>query len=337
VITGIAILLLVLFLCVNYLFLKPALQRLCAKIYDRTDIAVDFSEVDGELWLGKFTIKNMTLKRDLDQHLDLDLKIKSTAIDFSIKDIFFGKIVCDSLHIDGVSGKIIKKEKKKKKPRKNFLINEFRLTNTDIEFSSHKHPNRGIDIAIEKLVCYDVQSKQFVYHTMFQSNAQGTIAKRKFVITTTMVNNGYDNTWHMIGLPLGRLHGVFSGPFAWLRDGLMDMRMENNCRNGEVKMHYKFSLSNFVAQIPEESKLNGVIARAVEGYLNKNRRKLGLNLQFIMEERDLANMRSLDNSQLTTKIANAWFQSLIDRIGIRGPKKLWNNLKNIWSNKKEKK
>ncbi|BBM87331.1 hypothetical protein [Candidatus Uabimicrobium amorphum] len=317
-------------LCINYLFLKPALNLVCKNIYERTSIAIEFDHATAHLLWGNLQLRSLHIKRDLNPSLDFDLRIKSVDLSISLQNILRGKLVLHSLQVNGVTGEMIKRGKRRKKPRKNFIIREFLLKDSHVIFRTQKRPNAHITIAIQQMQCYDVQSKYFVYHTLLRSNTKGMIAQRPFSISTTSTATGYKNVWRATGIPLDDLSDVFSGFFAWFQKGKVDINSENHCHGTQIDMRHTFVLRNFQAQTPQNSTLNNIVAQRVENFLNRRQLEFPIDLQFTMAERDFAEMQSVEGSQLSQKIATAWIQGVMKKLP---GNRVFNTIKNLWKKK----
>jgi hypothetical protein len=263
---------------VNQWFLNDLARALLNRQQQRTGIAITAQRIEGNLFSGRFTASGITVKREGEALIDLNVRQMEVVIPFL--RAFTNPIALSEVTLDGVTGRYERgvgtqpgmapavpwlnlKPKRSGfsfqpgfNSKRDFSINVFTITNLNIAYADH---TRALPLAavvtLDHLNIPALRSRWAVFDLLFRSQATGSIAGRPFQITTSGDGLKRSTQWKIEEMPVGLLASQISGPFLMLHEGACNVLVDCHWRESKgerlVDMDWYIDLKGVTTALPD--------------------------------------------------------------------------------------
>ena len=292
----------------NRWYFEPVTRWSLGHLEKRAGIKVDFAEVTGSFWTGKFDFRRLTARRAEHEKSRFDLSIDSLALNVSMWDLAWRKVVFDSLAIGGVRGEWEQVSRSDKlKPRRFFRLNMFSVDDATIRYTNRAIGPQpfAVNLRIDTLRSPHLGSDWFLYDLLFHTNLAGAVDDTRFrIMTSGELGEQFENIWICDGLPIPLVAQVVGTPLDWFEKGDIDVHVENRFRfasggDHEALMRWSIVFRDFHARAPEGSSLKArAVAKPLLFFVNRKSERLDLSFEWMLNKNEFRYASSADLGDL---------------------------------------
>lgn len=268
----------------NRFYFEPVLRWGMGRLESRTGIAADFKTASGTFWTGEIQLSGVSLKRQNHPQSRFDVAVDEVAMNVSILDLLWQRIVLESLELDGVHGCWEKLAPagaiKKYRP---FRIENFRLSDLRIAYADHVagKGEPALNIAVDTMRSSVLEDHWLIVDLLFRSSISGRIEDVPFEVATRGSSDAsYDCLWKCDDMPLPLFARLAGKPFDIFEKGYLDIAVENAFvfkPESAVAMDWNVTLRDFKARVPPGTSLKGkAFWHPVVFFLNRKKERLHL-------------------------------------------------------------
>ncbi|MEZ6046675.1 MAG: hypothetical protein R3C11_14090 [Planctomycetaceae bacterium] len=323
---------LVLMLVVQFFFLPQVLRLFAGPIEDKTDIRIDFADVEGNLFTGELDIHQLTLRTKVtpqDQDKQYNLAIDQLHLNIDYWNTFWSGTRFEAVDVKQVTGTFTKLEKSKpKEPRHPFVIQDFQIHDLDIQFEdcSREGDPFHSQIKVDSFRSEGFQSKLVLHDFLFNSQLQGSISGHPFEMVTEPASTGttQKTAWKFESMPVQEFSYYLSGPFELLSSGFVTLQMNSDLSEGDAirNQDWHIHLEEVRAEVPEETKMSmKLLMTPMVAMLNSINRDFDMQIETELSVSDLHGASAYDATKLSEAFKHAFQVALAQQAREKmGPK-----------------
>lgn len=310
---------------INTALLTPTMNWVFTKIEQKTNIAVSFESVRGNIFIGALEFQGLRAIRQSDVKSDIDVKAQNIALDVNILSLITKPIVIEKLALKDVDGTWHSKDQasvsedgdeqskpKKIKPKTEFIIEDLSIQN--IGFVLHKAQKEPLNLKLARIESAPFRSKYAIFDTFFRSNIEGGINGHKITIASREEGDGRVTKWHLDHFPVEIINQyVQKAPISWFKSGVIDVRVEDQWSYGDsaqIDMDWNLKFKDVVVEAPQDASLvKKALAAPIVKYLN-NKQDADIGFGLIMNENQFESTASLDGAGLWAAVVDSLSKKL---------------------------
>jgi hypothetical protein len=311
---------LVLTLVIHFFLFDTTARIVLDQVRTRTGIEVAFDSVKGNIFTGTVHMKGVKLKREKHQQSLFNLQADELSLDMDMAALITFKAKMEELKVTGLKGTFRRVGKVKHlKPRKSFIIENFIMEDTDIQFSDTTRGEKPVtaSVKIKKMHSAPFRSRLSIFDILFNSTCNGTLqGTSSFAIEKKESPEARESRWTLHDLPLELIGEYVGGPLKLISDGSVFMEVENRWQTGNkspIQMDWHLVIRDIKAQVPEEYPDTGIkrrMADRVVSYINDHSREFSFRFSLGINEETFKDLVSFEGTgfqealrkQLTAKL-----------------------------------
>ena len=253
---GILSLFLVALLLINFAFLDSVLRFVADKVEEKSDIRIDYTLSEGNLFTGRFSFSDLKLQRSNAENA-FTAEAKTIEADLPITRLIFGSREIDSLriadaHIEyplparakeehterssgieisiGIGDKQVKEFNITTRPKlldtPHYKISDLQLERISVKVIDQSATEPATyDLEIKDMHTAPLRSHYVIFDALFRTNLNATLNGSELTIVNTEQNAKRYTQWATSNVPAEALASLVGGPFSLFESGSIDVEV----------------------------------------------------------------------------------------------------------------
>jgi hypothetical protein len=336
---------------INQWFLGDVARALLERQRLRTGIVITASEIDGNLFTGRFHARGVVITRSGHDDSDIALTVRSLEVELPAWRVLARTIAIDRVIVAGVRGSIVRgvpalpgpppaagsapggqatpgvasdaePPPPGHGPKRPYEIANLELRDADLTVADRtRRQPLVLAVTVAALSAHPLRSRWASFDLLFRANADGTVNGRPFRIATSGDDLGRTTEWNAYALPVALLANQIGGPFALLIDGSCDVTVHDRWRDSPegrlIVMDWSLVLTHVTAALPERlSPVLAELARPVITYINGAGQRLPLSFTVEISEDRFDFAASSEAADLWQAVGDACAITLAKHLGL---------------------
>jgi hypothetical protein len=324
-VTGIMLALtLAVLLIANTFFFAAIIRWSVRGLPQRHGVTIDFDGAEGNLLTGRVRLRGVSIARPRHPISQFDLTIGDVSVDIAILRLLRGSLEFEHAEAHEVRGAYERVGRDAELlPRRGFASPRLFIEDVRITVHDAIDPNRvaALELAIDSLEAQPFRSQWAAFDVLFRSNARGTIDGHAFRIATREIADGRVTSWEADDVPVHLAAAFLGGPFAWLTDGRMDVRVIDRWALHEesldIDMDWQLLLQDVAATAPADlpAPVQALSEPAVR-FLNEHPGDVPLQFTLTINREEFSGRMSVPLEALAKAVGDAAARELARQHGV---------------------
>jgi len=287
-----------------------------------TGVQVAYDSATGSLFRGHLRLEGVSIRKPKGPRTRCDLTVKTAQLQLSIWTLLNDTIQVGSLELNELRGSFTRLEAGAMSPgrrtTKAFEIGILVIEDLDLQISDRTGDDRTYRLAVASWRSEPLRSRWLPFDILFRTNCAGVLAGSDFEIRGEVVQDGRETRWRATNLPGWYLAKELSGPFGLIRDGMVDVQVDDRWTRGKVTgidSRWRLVFHGVRAEMPSHLPLKERLwHKAWVAALNKLEPSLPLEFRLTFDGSKLTTHGSPEAKAVWAEVGGA----LVKKLGVTG-------------------
>ncbi|MHC4919572.1 MAG: AsmA family protein [Planctomycetota bacterium] len=284
-----------------------------------TGVQVACDSASGSLFGGRVHLDGVSIRKPEGPRTRCDLTVKSVQLQLSIWTLLNDNIQVDSLELKELHGSFTRLQGGPIPPRrrsaKAFEIQSLAIDDLDVQITDRTGDERTYRLTVASWRSEPLRSRWLPFDILFRTNCAGVLAGSDFEIRSNVIANGRETLWQASNLPGWYLANELSGPFGQIREGTVDVQVDDRWTLGEVTAidsRWQLVFHGVRAEVPSDRPLKERLWHtAWVTALNKLGDEIPLEFRLTFDGTKLTTYRSPEAKGIWTDVGVAMVKKLL--------------------------